>query len=290
MQPFTLPKETHIGSVHLRVSDLKNALVFYQDLLGFNVLDHSNDKASLSADGNPPAQILLVSHPTAKPKEQHTTGLYHVAIRVPTRLALGRLLNRLIERQWPLYGGSDHLVSEALYLADQDGNGIELYADKPSETWPIIKGLVQMASEPLDFRALIKEAKEDSSVWNGIHPATDIGHIHLQVSDLQQSERFYNQVLGLEVTQRNYPGALFLAAGGYHHHVGLNIWNSRGARPSSPDHAGLIAFEIRIPDEQSRQILMMRFREADFAVEDSRSVDQSNQIMVTDPDSIQLII
>lgn len=290
MLQYNLPHDTHIGSVQLQVSDLKTALAFYQELLGFQLYEKTNNKAFLSANGISPALLVLVSNPAAKPKETHTTGLYHFAIRLPNRSVMGALLIRLLESQWPIYGGSDHLVSEALYLADQDGNGIEIYIDRPRESWPIKNGMVDMVSEPLDFRGLINAARENDTTWRGIHPETDIGHIHLQVSDLLQSEKFYNQVLGLEVTQRNYPGALFLAAGGYHHHIGLNTWNSKSAPPSSADHIGLIAYELRIPDGSARQELLKRLTKSKLTLTEPFIHYHPDQIMVSDPDSIHLLI
>ncbi|HSF81038.1 MAG TPA: VOC family protein [Anaerolineales bacterium] len=290
MHPFILPANTQIGSVYLRVSYLDRALSFYQGLLGFRLMDQTGETAILSASGNPPAQVVLISNPKVTPKEPHTTGLYHVAIRLPNRQALGILLKRLIENQWALYGGADHLVSEALYLADQDGNGIELYVDKPRESWPYENGSLVMGSEPLNYRALLQEATAVSSPWGGIHPETDIGHIHLQVSDLDRSRKFYNLLLGLEVTQRSYPGALFLSAGGYHHHLGLNIWNSRGAQPSSAEHAGLISYEIKIPNTTFRQDLLARLKGAGTLSEETADIENSSRTLVYDPDSIRILI
>jgi len=285
MEPFILPPDAHIGSVYLRISRLDKALSFYQRLLGFRLYDQTNDAAFLSARGEPPALVVLVSNPNATPKDARTTGMYHVAIRLPDR----QLLNRLIEQRWALYGGADHLVSEALYLADQDGNGIELYVDRSREEWPFADGSLVMSSEPLNYRGLLGAVGE-SSPWNGIHPGTDIGHIHLQVSDLRQSENFYHHLLGLEVTQRSYRGALFLSAGGYHHHVGLNIWNSRGAQPSSPDRAGLISFELKILDAKARQVLLERFHQAKAPLEAPTFPEDPERMIVSDPDSIRILI
>lgn len=289
MEPFILPPDSHIGSVYLRIAGLDAALSFYQHLLGFRLFDRTGDTAFLSASGDPPAQIVLVSHPNATPKEPHTTGLYHVAIRLPNRQSLGQLLERLIEQRWALYGGADHLVSEALYLADQDGNGIELYVDRPREEWPYVDGWLAMSSESLDYQGLM-EAARDSASWKGIHSGTEIGHIHLQVSDLRQSENFYHHMLGLEVTQRSYRGALFLSAGGYHHHVGLNIWNSREAKPSSADHAGLLAFELTIPNAEVRQTLLARLTQADIPLETPTIPEKPGRMAVSDPDSIRILI
>ena len=292
MTPNTLPPDSKIGTVYLRVSRLENALSFYTQLLGFKLLSQEGLTALLSASGSPPAQIVLVSNPLAAPKEPHKTGLYHLAIRLPDRQALGQLLQRLIEQRWAIFGGSDHLVSEALYLADQDRNGIELYVDKPRETWPYINDSLVMSSEPLNYRALIEAAGD--AAWRGIHPTTDNGHIHLQVSDLAQSERFYHELVGLDVTLRNYPGALFLSAGGYHHHLGMNIWNSRGGRPSSPDRAGLIAFELHIPDREARQQLLNRLERAGLSLEQPSpamlGVEISDRMVLSDPDTIRVLI
>ncbi|MGW8251860.1 MAG: VOC family protein, partial [Anaerolineales bacterium] len=206
-----MPTDAHLGRIHLKISDLDRSLEFYSDLLGFQVLERDAQQAALTPPGGTVPLINLLAIRNARPKPPRTTGLYHFAIRLPERPALGTLLKRLLEQRYPLQGAADHLVSEAVYLADPDGNGIELYIDRPREDWPRIDDQIGMATDPLDAEGLLKEA---NSQWDGIHPGTDIGHVHLHVADLSQAEDFYCGLLGFEVTQRSYPGALFVGHSG----------------------------------------------------------------------------
>lgn len=242
-----LPPGTHIGCVHLQVRDRERALAFYRDLLGFREIGREGATVWLSATGSLPPLLALTERPGARPKPPRTTGLYHVAIRLPTRRDLARALRRLLEHGWPFQGFSDHGVSEALYLADPDGNGLEIYRDRPREQWPWWAGRLRMVTKPLDVEDLLREATPEP--WDGLPAGTDIGHIHLHVADLDEAEAFYSGILGLEVTQRDYPGARFFAAGGYHHHVGTNVWAGRGAPPPPVDAVGLRAFALVVPDE-----------------------------------------
>jgi catechol 2,3-dioxygenase len=259
MKPPTLPPDTHIGCIELKISDLNRSLDFYSDLLGFQIVEREANRAALSPSSSAGPLIILSAIRNAQRKPPRTTGLYHVAIRIPERPALGALLRRLLEHRYPLQGAADHLVSEAVYLADPDGNGLELYIDHPRDTWPRMDGQVAMATDPLDADGLLREANQN---WNGIHPKTDIGHVHLHVSDLSQAEDFYCGLLGFEVTQRSYPGALFVSAGGYHHHLGLNVWAGHGAPPPPPAAVGLELFQVIIPDEADRQNVINRLAEA----------------------------
>jgi catechol 2,3-dioxygenase len=268
MDTFRLPATTQIGHAHLQVADLNRALKFYQELVGFKTISRGNETAMLSATGKFPAHIILSARADAKPKPPHTTGLFHIAIRFPNRLELARVFRRLIEHGWPFQGFADHLVSEALYLADPDGNGVELYTDRPREQWRWRNGEVEMATNPLDVDNLLYEIENDSTPWNGVHPNTDIGHVHLHVSDLQKAEAFYCGVLGFDVTQRSYPGALFISAGGYHHHLGLNIWAGKGAPPPPPEAVGLHAFSITIPDAAMLEVLKTRLQSAKISFEE----------------------
>jgi catechol 2,3-dioxygenase len=267
MTDYRLPDATQIGAVSLKVKDLDRALAFYRDLLGFRDIERQDGSARLSATGTPPAHVHLSANPDARPKPRRTTGLYHVAIRLPDRRALARVLLRLIAAQWPLQGAADHLVSEAVYLADPDGNGLELYRDRPRDQWRWYGDQIAMATDPLDADDLLAQA--DDAPWDGIDPGTDIGHVHLQVSDLARAEAFYGDLLGFAVMQRSYPGALFVAAGGYHHHLGLNIWAGRGAPPPPPDAVGLEAFAVALPDAGSVEALVARLRDRGVAVEES---------------------
>lgn len=265
MNAFRLPDEAHIGGVQLRVQNLDRALAFYRDILGFNVEQVNDSTVALSADGAP--IIRLTAHADAVPKPRRSTGLYHVAILMPNRAALGKVLYRLLTSSWQLEGASDHLVSEALYLSDADGNGLEIYADRPREVWKFVNAQVAMATEPLDLDDLLQNA--DKSAWTGIPAGTIIGHVHLHVSDLAQAEAFYAGVLGLDVMQRSYPGALFLAAGGYHHHLGANIW--AGRTPPPPNAVGLEWFSLAIPGHAAWMTLVERVESADIAISERGS-------------------
>jgi catechol 2,3-dioxygenase len=268
MNIYRLPAATQIGHAHLQVADLERALKFYQELVGFKTISRENETATLSATGKFPAHIILSARADAKPKPPRTTGLFHNAIRFPNRRELARGFRRLIEHGWPFQGFADHLVSEALYLADPDGNGVELYTDRPRAQWRWRNGEVEMATDPLDVDDLLREVENDSTPWNGVHPNTDLGHVHLHVSDLPKAEAFYCGVLGFEVTQRSYPGALFVSAGGYHHHLGLNIWAGKGAPPPPPEAVGLRAFSIMIPDTAALGILKTRLQSEKISFDD----------------------
>lgn len=290
MSEFRLPAAAGIGSVYLRVSDLPAALDFYGRLLGFHQIVHRNNTAYLSAHRDRPYHILLTEVAGARPKPPRTTGLYHIAIRLPDRLALARVLKRLIAEGWPLQGAADHHVSEAIYLADPDGSGVELYADRPRDEWTWVNGQVAMATEPLDVGALLDTIADEQDIPAEIDPRTEIGHVHLHVSDLGQAEAFYSGLLGFDVTQRTYPGVLFLSAGGYHHHLGVNIWAGRGAPPPPSDAAGLIAFALRVPDRETWQALVDRLSEAGRRVAPTRMDGGGMASLVHDPDGIGVLL
>lgn len=284
MSEFRLPAAAGIGSVHLRVSDLSTALDFYGRLLGFYQVVRRNNTAYLSAHQDRPYHILLTEVAGARPKPPRTTGLYHIAIRLPDRPALARVVKRLIAAGWPLQGAADHRVSEAIYLADPDGSGVELYTDRPRDEWAWVNGQIAMATEPLDVGALLDTIADEDDTPAAIDPRTDIGHVHLHVSDLGRAEAFYSGLLGFDVTQRSYPGALFLSAGGYHHHLGVNIWAGRGAPPPPSDAAGLIAFALRVPDHETWQALVDRLSAAGRRLEPQRADSGGAASLVHDPD------
>jgi catechol 2,3-dioxygenase len=282
---YTLPASAHIGGVRLKVADLDRPLGFYVDLLGFQLDQRSETGVSLSSTGAGDGLLHLTAIRNPLPKPPRSTGLYHIAIRLPDRPALANLLERLLESRYPLQGAADHLVSEAIYLSDPDGNGLELYIDRESSQWRVLNGQVQMGTDPLDAQGLLAEARPRTD-WTGIEPGTDIGHVHLQVSDLSRAENFYCGLLGFQVTQRSYPGALFVSAGGYHHHIGLNIWASRGAPPPPAEAVGLDAFRIAIPDTAAFTQLKDRLAEAERNIENP--ANKSFEIL--DPDSIRIEI
>jgi catechol 2,3-dioxygenase len=286
MAAFALAAGAKVGRVHLQVADLGRSLDFYRDLLGFRQVARDGATAHLSATGAPPLHVVLGASPGARRKPAGTTGLYHVAIRFPDRRALARVFRRLAVHEWPFQGFADHRVSEALYLADPDGNGLELYVDRPEAQWTRRAGQIEMATDPLDVDDLLAAAAGDRAPWRGIDPGVDVGHVHLQVADLARAEAFYGGVLGLDVTQRSYPGALFLSAGGYHHHVGLNVWAGAGAPSPPPDAVGLRSFALRIPGGDAWQSLIEHVRASGVAVEGVREDATGRAALVRDPDGI----
>jgi catechol 2,3-dioxygenase len=262
---MVLPAQTTVGPVVLTVANLARSVGFYEGVLGLAAA-HRDRQAAVLAAGDT-ALVGLLEAPGARPPARRATGLYHLAILMPSRPALARALARLLEARYPIQGASDHLVSEAIYLADPDGHGIELYADRPRDRWPRRGEIVQMATDPLDLGELLGEAGPPGAGGaRGIDPAARIGHVHLRVADLGASEAFYHGVLGFEVMQRDYPGALFVAAGGYHHHIGLNIWGSAGAPPPPPDALALRWFAIRLPDDAALGSALERVRAASMGL------------------------
>lgn len=251
---------TQVGLLSLCVANLERSVVFYRDALGFAVLERSASHATLGA-GNAPL-LLLTEESGATPwphDRQSYTGLYHFAILVPTRADLGRWLQHWLSLGFPLPGQGDHLVSEALYLSDPDGNGIEIYRDRPRSEWRWVNGSVQMATDPVDIQGLLEEAQRSSQPWTGMASGTRLGHMHLQVGDIPKAEAFYHDVLGFDIVAR-MPSALFVSAGGYHHHIGMNIWHSRGAGPAPAGFAGLRFFTIELPTEEARANVVARVR------------------------------
>ena len=260
---FKIDPRAHIGRVALKVADLARSEAFYTDVLGFTALTRSDGRLSLGVAGRP--LLELEDQPGAVPKPRRSTGLFHFAILVPSRVALGRSLIQMAEKGYPLHGASDHLVSEALYLDDPDGNGIEIYRDRPRDQWKFEGGQVAMASDPVDLQALVREAGDEG--FRGLDEETTIGHVHLQVRDLAEGEAFYCGVLGFEVMAR-WPGALFVAAGGYHHHIGLNTGAGVGAPPPPENAAGLNFFEIALPDQAAVDAMVERVGMAAGVVKD----------------------
>jgi catechol 2,3-dioxygenase len=240
-----LPADTRLGAIRLRAGDVGRLGDFYESTIGLQRLDGDGDGVTLGVDGTP--LVELVPGPDAPPRPPRSTGLFHLALLVPTRADLARTLRRVVGSGWPLAGASDHLVSEALYLSDPEGNGIELYRDRPRDEWPLAGDSVEMATLPLDLDGLLAEPGGESAATS-MPEGTILGHVHLQVADLGPAEAFWVDALGLDVTARGYPGALFTSAGGYHHHVGLNTWAGVGA-PAPPEGArGLVRFELVLPD------------------------------------------
>ena len=232
----------HIGAVTLRAHDLPALTAYYRDAIGLRLIRQDATGADLGI-----GERVLVRLEAGAARPSSAAGLFHLAILLPSRRDLANWLRHAAVTRIQLEGASDHLVSEALYLSDPEGNGIEIYRDRKREEWPRKPdGSIAMATERLDLDKLLGEA--DDAAYAGMPEGTGMGHIHLRVGDTQAAEAFYRDLLGFDLMV-HYPGASFLASGGYHHHIAGNIWGSRGAGPRQPGEAGLDRFELVARDE-----------------------------------------
>jgi catechol 2,3-dioxygenase len=272
MQPSTSSTDARIhpaadvGLVALTVADLDRELAFYTDVMGFALLRQEAAEAGREAVLGAVSAPLLVLREArgAAHAPRSATGLYHFAILVPTRADLGRWLRHWLELGLPLPGQGDHLVSEALYLNDPEGNGIEIYRDRPRERWTWENGQVRMATDPVDIEGVLAEAQAEGKPFEGLPAGTKIGHIHLQIGDIAPAEAFYHGILGFDVVAQ-LPSALFVSAGGYHHHIGMNTWHSRGRGPAPEGSAGLRHFTLRLPDAAAIAAVVARLDAAGIA-------------------------
>jgi catechol 2,3-dioxygenase len=272
--------DTDLGVVALTISDLAQSVEFYTEVLGFEVLRQEGNSAVLGAGGTPLLLLEELRDALPAPTNRHgMTGLYHFAILVPSRADLNRSLLHLAESGYPLGGASDHLVSEALYLSDPDNNGIEIYRDRARDEWPRRNGQLLMASDPLDLHAMIAEAQDDPRPWTGLAAGTRLGHMHLQVGDIPQARDFYHGALGFDVMfDMERMGALFVSAGGYHHHLGLNTWHSKGGHPAPEGSAGLRYFTVVLPNAEARADVLARLDSVGLPYS-----DQGGRVIVEDP-------
>lgn len=277
---------TRLGRVHYTVANLEQVAGFYRDILGFRLLWQDGATAALGAGER---ELLRLTEVPGARRVRRTTGLYHTAFLVPTRRELAHLLRRIIETRTPIQGHSNHGTHLAIYLPDPEGNGIELAWDFPREVWPMKDGLYDLSSTPrtgVDLRELLGELDRDPSSWEGLHPDTVVGHVHLHVADLGETEAFYHGLLGMDVTLLSHDfGALFLSAGGYHHHVGSNIWLGPGAPPAPEDATGLRYFTIVVPDGEE----LARIRARLDATGVSHRPEEGG-IFIKDPSSIGVLI
>lgn len=242
---YRLPDAARIGRVRLQIADLERSLTYYEQVLGFRVLDRSVSRATLGAHGSDAPLIELHEAAGAAPvPPTGRLGLYHFAVLLPNRAALGRFIAHIGQLDVQV-GASDHLVSEAVYLHDPDGLGVEIYADRPRASWARQGGQIVMDTRPLDVPDLVRAANGEA--WTGMPAGTTVGHVHLHVGNIDQATAFFHTSLGLDAVVWSYPGALFLSAGGYHHHLGVNTWaGARAPRPGDGD-ARLLEWEIVVP-------------------------------------------
>jgi catechol 2,3-dioxygenase len=243
---YRLPNGISLGPVHLQIADLARSLRFYETALGLRVLQREGPRAVLAARASDLPLVELHERPGAREVPlRGRTGLYHFALLVPDRASLGRFERHLGEIN-ARFGSADHLVSESLYLQDPDNLGIEVYADRPRRTWQRVGRELMMATDPLDLAGLVRAGS--STPWSGLPAGTVMGHVHLHVADLALGQAFFSEALGFDRTVWHYPGALFFAADGYHHHLGTNTWAGPGATPPAAEDAQLLEWTIELPD------------------------------------------
>jgi catechol 2,3-dioxygenase len=272
---YRLPEATHLGSVRLQVADLERSLSFYENVLGMREIRRTSDSASLGPHGEDREIIHLYQLKSARPvPKRGLLGLYHFAILLPDRVALGRFVAHLSDIG--AYAGmSDHFVSEAVYLTDPDGLGIEVYADRPRDAWRYDERQLFMTTNHLDVDDLIKSA--GGKRWTGVPAGTVLGHVHLYVGDIDKAEAFYHHALGFDKVVWSYPGALFMSAGGYHHHLGTNTW-ARSASPATDADARLLEWEIIVPTRKDAEQAARNVKAAGYPVN-----EENGEWVLTDP-------
>jgi catechol 2,3-dioxygenase len=274
--------ETTVGAVHLTVSDLARSLDYYRNAIGLGVLEEGAGHASLGTDGR--ELLALVEEPGARPGVGYT-GLYHFALVVPERAQLAAWLAHAARDRVPLTGLSDHFVSEALYLSDPDGHGIEIYRDRPREVWEGKVGST-LTTLPLDVDDLLGVLDDPAAEpFDGLPAGTAMGHVHLKVSSIPESIAFYRDILGLDLMAQLGEQAAFLSAGGYHHHVGANTWESAGAAPPPPGTAALRQATMLLPDDDARSQVVAAVESSGLPVE-----DKDGEPLVRDPSGNALVL
>lgn len=275
MSKFHSAPYIFVTQIHLKVQDIERALEFYQDIMGLKVLKSEERLSVLSADGVTP--LITIEQPIdVISKLPRRTGLYHYAILLPTRASLGLFLKNIFNRKYSIIGGSNHGVSEAVYLQDPDDNGIEVYVDTDLATWNWHNDSVEMVNNPIDYEGIIAEAGDLE--WEGIPSQTIMGHIHLHVADLNESKIFYIDGLGFDLIQEMQNTAVFTSTGGYHHHIAFNIWNGKGAKALPDNSVGMKYYSLIFPDEESRAKVIEKLATLGFP-----AIRKEDKIFVKDP-------
>lgn len=269
----------HVGKVQINVSDIERSTVFYEKIIGLKVLEKTAKKVVFTANGENP--LLVIEQPeNIIPKRMQTTGLYHFALLLPKREDLANIV-RHFAKNGIRFASGDHLVSEAIYLNDPDGNGIEIYVDRDPSTWNWQDGEVEMTTDPVDFDNLLLETTDIE--WRGMPEDTLMGHIHLQVGDLAENEKFYIDGLGFEIVNRFGNSALFISDHQYHHHIAFNIWNGRGLPNASENMVGLVSYSIVFKDEKTREKLIHHLENSGIAVK-----ERNGLYFVEDPSQVRV--
>lgn len=285
---FRLPEETSLGPVHLQIADLTRSLAFYEQVLGLLAIERGESHAVLGAQGGDAALVVLREHTTARPAPRRgRLGLYHFAILLPDRSSLGRFVRHLGEINVRA-GSADHLVSEAVYLEDPDNLGIEVYADRPRQSWRRVRRELMMATDPIDTAGLLLAA--GARPWEGMPAGTVIGHVHLHVGNIERAAAFFSDAIGFDRMVWHYPGALFLGAGGYHHHLGTNTWAGEHATPPGETDARLLEWTVVVPDDASVERIAASLEAAGFAANRATNAGGARQLVTRDPWGTQLRI
>ena len=272
-----LPDSTALGPVRLQIADLERSLAFYQGVLGLRVVERDGSRAALAAHDDERVLVELNERRGARPAGRGgRLGLYHYAILLPDRASLGRLVRHMAE-VGVRAGAGDHLVSEAFYINDPDGLGIEVYADRPRETWRRNGRELMMSTDPVDVQDLLRAAGD--APWTGMPAGTVMGHVHLHIGDLEQAASFFSEAIGFDRITWSYPGALFMSAGGYHHHLGTNTWAGPGARASDDGDARLLEWTIELPDAESVHDVAHSLADAGYPADTARE----GEITTRDP-------
>lgn len=277
MGKFHQSQNLYINQVSIKVTSLERSITFYKEIIGLQLLQRTGIEATLTADGKTPLLHLQVPDNVIR-KTGRTTGLYHFALLLPTRGDLSVFLRHLIQTQYP-FGAADHLVSEAIYLEDPDGNGIEVYYDRPSNTWKWSNGLVHMDTLQLDGTSVLEES---TAAWTGLPNETLMGHIHLHVNNLESAKHFYSEGLGFDIVSY-YPQAVFLSSGGYHHHIAINTWAGVNAPTPLENTVGLNWYSIKFPNEARREEVVKKLLVLGI------TVDKRNDLVITRDSSNNLI-
>jgi catechol 2,3-dioxygenase len=279
---YTIPASTKPGHVHYTVADLARQISFYRDILGFRLHWQREDSAGLGAGGE---DLLLLTQVRGARQVRGTTGLYHTAFLVPSQMELAQLLRRIAETHTPIEGMSNHGTHHAIYLPDAEGNGVELAWDLPQAAWPKTVDEMMQSNRALSPQVVFRPLLENPVAWQGLHPETRVGHVHLHVAHLRETRHFYHEVLGLDIPlgfdKGNNPfsrTAIFFAAGDYHHHIGTNIWQGEGAPPPPPNATGLRYYTLVLPDADALAALVERVRAAGVAAD-----EREEGVLLRDP-------
>lgn len=285
---YRLPQATRLGGVQLQIADLARSLAFYEGVLGLRIVERDAVRAVLGAHGDDRPLVELRERPGATSvPHRGRLGLYHFAILLPDRQSLGRFVRHLGEIG-ARAGAGDHLVSEAFYLQDPDNLGIEVYADRPRSTWRRVGRELMMATDPVDVAALVGAAGD--TPWTGMPAGTVIGHVHLHVGDIATGAAFFSEALGFDRMVWQYPGALFLGAGGYHHHLGTNTWAGSGAAPPAAQDARLLRWTIEFPEAASLAAAGESITRAGYLVERSGDAPHESGLVTRDPWGTEILL